>query len=193
MATGEAGETSTDPSSLGPSAIGTSSASVSAQASSIPFPFIPISIANPTLTTVAPGTTLTISLASATPSSSANATASATSSKCPKPTASVTTKPTPTPPATIAGSVIGSMAGLALIVTLLIWCCRRKRKITFKRKVQKIDQEEQSNELQSVKEERDQALRRLEHDKAIPSPRSFDFGLPQVPKTSSPVIPHQWI
>ncbi|KIW83231.1 hypothetical protein Z517_02476 [Fonsecaea pedrosoi CBS 271.37] len=138
---------------------------------------------------------MTVHLISATPSSSVDAFASATSSECPKITASSTTKSTRTPPATIAGSVIGSMAGLALIVTLLIWCCRRKRKIklTFKRKVQKTDQEEQLNELQSVREARDQALRRLENnDKALPSPRSFDFGLPPIPKNSSPVMPQQW-
>ncbi|KIW92246.1 uncharacterized protein Z519_07230 [Cladophialophora bantiana CBS 173.52] len=142
---------------------------------------------------MAPGTTMTIHLVPATPSSSANITAGATSSKCPKPTASTAANSTPTPPATIAGSVIGSMAGLALIVSLLVWCCRRKRKITFKRKVQKTDHEEQSNELRSVKEERDQALRCLEQNKTFPSPRSFDFGLPQVPKNSSPVMPQQWI
>ncbi|OQU93952.1 hypothetical protein CLAIMM_00385 [Cladophialophora immunda] len=193
LATDQPDGASADQSSLVPSGIGTSSASPSAQASSIPFPFIPITTPDTTLTTAAPGTTMTKNLIHATPSASANATGSATTSECAKPTASATPKSTPTPPATIAGSVIGSMAGLALIVTLLIWCCRRKRKITFKRKVQKTDQEEQSNELQSVKEERDQDLRRLEHGKMPPTPRSFDFGLPQVPTNSSPVMPQRWV
>ncbi|EXJ74401.1 uncharacterized protein A1O5_02697 [Cladophialophora psammophila CBS 110553] len=190
MTTGEPDVNPPNQSSLIPSSGGTSSMPPSLQASSIPSRFIP---SNTTGATVGPGTTKTIHLVPATPGSTANITASASSSKCPKPTASTTANSTPPPPATIAGSVIGSMAGLALIVSLLVWCCRRKRKITFKRKVQKTDQEEQSNELRSVKEERDQALWCLEQNKTLPSPRPVDFGLPQVPKNSGPVMPQQWI
>ncbi|KAL2444342.1 hypothetical protein ABEF95_016680 [Exophiala dermatitidis] len=79
-----------------------------------------------------PATTKTLSLVVASRTS--------TATKCPtsKPKPANSSPKSTTPPGTIAGSVIGSMAGLTLIILLLTWCFRRKKKVrfTFKRKTQ---------------------------------------------------------
>jgi hypothetical protein len=62
--------------------------------------------------------------------------------------------------------------------------------------VQKSDQEDQLHVLQSIKQETDEALRQLEHtrqSKPLPSPRSFDFGLPKIQHSTSPVMPQRWL
>ncbi|KAJ9615372.1 hypothetical protein H2200_001447 [Cladophialophora chaetospira] len=148
-------------------------------------------------------TTLTLNLVTAAPSSKSGTStkASSTPSECPKPTASkaaisAAAEPS-TPPGTIAGGVIGSVAGLGLLLALLLYCCRRKRKITFKRKVvQKTDPDEASRELEAATQEKDDVVRQLEQarkDKPLPSPRSLDFGLPKIRHSTSPVLPNRWI
>jgi hypothetical protein len=62
--------------------------------------------------------------------------------------------------------------------------------MTFKRTVKKADQEEVLKDMEAVKKETDAALQR---NKSLPSPRSFDFGLPTIPKDSTPIMPQRWI
>jgi hypothetical protein len=185
----------------------------------IAFGYLPSVTTDTTLTTTAPGTTLTISLISATPSSITIATHSrATSSTCTKSTfieATATSKPSHisspslsggsrTPAGTIAGGVIGSVAGLGLLIALLLYFCRHKRKFSFKRKVVKkntltADQEEQlqtvAQELSEIKTAIARASVVTGSNKPLPapaiSPRSFDFGLPKIHR--SPIMPHRWL
>ncbi|OCT48693.1 hypothetical protein CLCR_05150 [Cladophialophora carrionii] len=184
------------------SSASTSSDADDGHASPVAFGFLPVSISDTTLTTLSPATTMTLNLVHATSSSGRASVSKATSasSECPKPTvsaAATTASPkSSTPPGTIAGGVIGSMAGLAVIIALLLYCCRRKRKITFRRKVQKTDQEDQAHVLESITQEKDEAVRQLEQtrqSKPLPSPRSFDFGLPKIQHSTSPVMPQRWI
>ncbi|EXJ88687.1 hypothetical protein A1O1_05618 [Capronia coronata CBS 617.96] len=149
---------------------------------------VPTSIPAVSSTTVtnSAATTKTLSLVVASPS------LKPTTSPCPTPGIS---KPKPPPPGTIAGSVVGSMAGLALIILLLTWCMRRKRKVkfTFKRKSKNPDQERNSEDVESKPEPSVAALWTAEQNKPLPSPRSFDFGLPRIPQNSTALMPKQWI
>lgn len=138
-------------------------------------------------------TTKTLNLVSATSSSAPRG------SECPSRDAS---KSPPAPAATIAGSVVGSIAGLALVTLLISYCLRRKRKrnfkLTIKRKTEEKDNREEAEQIENVVAERDQALEVLERRRSIVSPKSFDFGFnPSVqtplPKHSTAVPPPQWI
>ncbi|KIW20421.1 hypothetical protein PV08_00996 [Exophiala spinifera] len=138
-----------------------------------------------TLSSTVP-TTKTIHLVSA----SASATSSATSSACPTQSSSSSSSKHS---GAIAGGVLGGMAGVALILLLLLWCSRRhsKFKLTFKRKmINTVDEQKRED---AVQQERGFAMQRLEQNHEIPSPRSFDFGLPKVPQNSTPIMPKQWI
>lgn len=99
-----------------------------------------------------------------------------------------------TPPGTIAVSVVGSMAGLALIVLLLTWCLGRRKstKFTFNRKVQKVDPEDEPKDAEAIDRDRNGTLQRLERQ-SVPSPRPFDFGLPTIPNDSTPIMPRRWM
>jgi len=87
------------------------------------------------------------------------------------------------------------MAGLAMIVLLLLWCCRRKRKFKFtlKRKTICTGEEDAPKDEEEIQQDRDLALQSLEHNKHIASPRSFDFGLPKILQNSTPIMPKHWI
>ncbi len=197
------GEPTTASSDASTQASGTESISIADLQASPAFGLLSV-VSHTTLTTMAPPTTLTLNLVHATPTSSSSTSTSAkstsTSSDCPKPTASKaassdTPKPS-TPPGTIAGGVIGSMAGLALFVAILLYCCRRKRNFTFKRKVQKVVPNDRSTELEAAQQDEDEAMRQLEQarlSKPLPTPRSFDFGLPKINHSTSPVMPQRWI
>ncbi|KAL2444423.1 hypothetical protein ABEF95_016773 [Exophiala dermatitidis] len=167
-----------------------------------------------------PATTKTLSLVVASRTS--------TATKCPTPKPGSSRPNSTTPPGTIAGSVIGSMAGLALIILLLTWCFRRKKevKFTFKRKTETTTAEQQSSKPSSEKELEDgqqpsatgshttsdttanPAYQGANNNNAasqsvspnqwhgtrpLPSLRSLDFGLPQIPQHSSAFLPKQWI
>lgn len=124
------------------------------------------------------GTTRTLSLISAAPSS-----ALPRGSECP----SNDTASGRAPAATIAGSVVGSMAGLALLGVLVSYLLKRKRKLklklTVKRKTEAKDDGELARQMDTVTRERNQALDDLERTTAFASPRSFDFGF--VPSTAA--------
>ncbi|KAL2410019.1 hypothetical protein ABEF92_007904 [Exophiala dermatitidis] len=165
-----------------------------------------------------PATTKTLSLVVASRTS--------TATKCPtsKPKPANSSPKSTTPPGTIAGSVIGSMAGLALIILLLTWCFRRKKKVrfTFKRKTQTTTTttEPPSSKSTAEKELEDgqssassnittnsayqgannnnanvtgQSPNQWHGNRPLPSPRSLDFGLPQIPQHSTAFLPKQWI
>jgi hypothetical protein len=137
-----------------------------------------------TVTAIGPHTTMTLHLAPVNP------TPQPTASECPKPQASKTNT---APAGRIAGSVIGSMAGLALIILLLSWCMKRKRKIklTFKRKNSDLPTE--ADEAKQVHEETATAIREMQRNNDMRSPRSFDFGLPQIPQHPPMNPPQKWI
>ncbi|KAJ9637626.1 hypothetical protein H2204_004775 [Knufia peltigerae] len=143
------------------------------------------SVTSITLSSTVP-TTKTIHLVSA----STSATGSATSSACPEPSSSSSTSKHS---GAIAGGVLGGMAGLAMLLVLLLWCGRRrsKFKFTFNRKLGKTEDEPKSED--AIRHERDLAMQQLEQNKSIPSPRSFDFGLPKVSQNSTPIMPKHWI
>ncbi|KAL6250150.1 hypothetical protein RBB50_002451 [Rhinocladiella similis] len=143
------------------------------------------SVTSVTLSSTVP-TTKTVHLVSA----SASSTASATSSACPKPSSlSSTSKHS----GAIAGGVLGGMAGLAMVLLLLLWCGRRrtKFKLTFNRKV--VNTEEEPKNEDAIQQERGLAMPQLQQNKNVPSPRSFDFGLPKVPQNSMPIMSKHWI
>lgn len=123
------------------------------------------------------GTTRTLSLISAAPSS-----ALPRGSECP----SNEVASGRAPAATIAGSVVGSMSGLALLGVLVSYLLKRKRKLklklTVKRKTETKDDGELARQMDNVTRERNQALDDLERTTAFASPRSFDFGF--VPSTA---------
>ena len=66
-------------------------------------------------------------------------------------------------------------------------------KLTFKRKAQKGDQNEELKDLDRIKEERHKALQSFEQNRHLSSPRPFDFGFLPIPRTSLAVTPQQWI
>ncbi|KAK5029321.1 hypothetical protein LTS07_005783 [Exophiala sideris] len=147
-------------------------------------------------TTTASITSVTVSKSVATTKtlSLASASHSASSSKTPCPTAG--SAPSKSAPAgTVAGGVLGGVAGLAMIMLLLLWCCRRKRKvnITLKRNTKNITQPESPKDVEAVNQDRDLALRALEQNQHVPSPRSFDFGLPKIPPHSTAIMQKPWI
>jgi hypothetical protein len=87
------------------------------------------------------------------------------------------------------------MAGLAMIVLLLLWCCgRRKRKFNFtlKRKTVCTGEEDAPKDEEVIQQDRELALQSLEHNKHITGPRSFDFGLPRILQNATPIMPKQW-
>ncbi|KAK5375365.1 hypothetical protein LTS03_005920 [Exophiala xenobiotica] len=151
--------------------------------SSAPVPTVTPSVTSVTISSGIP-TTKTVHLVSAS--------ATASSSPCPKPSSAASKA---TPSGTIAGGVIGGMAGLAMIVLLLLWCCgRRKRKFNFtlKRKTICTGEEDAPKDEEGIQQDRELALQSLEHNKHITSPRSFDFGLPRILQNATPIMPKQW-
>lgn len=65
--------------------------------------------------------------------------------------------------------------------------------IIFKRKTKNITQPDEPKDVEAVKQDRDLALQALEQNNNIPTPRSFDFGLPKIPPNSSAMMPKHWI
>lgn len=157
----EVGSRTVDQSDLTPS-----SSKTGRQTSSGLLVQLPTSITSTTLTSIAPTTTKTLILVNAT--------------AAPSPTASVSPNPedSGSDSATIAGSVIGSMASLVLITILLFWCLRRKRKwnATCKCKAQEPDREQALKELASVRQETAVADRSIPRSNHLPDQCSFNFG-----------------
>ncbi|EXJ77992.1 hypothetical protein A1O3_09151 [Capronia epimyces CBS 606.96] len=137
------------------------------------------------ISSISAATTKTLNLVAATPSSTS------TTSPCPKPGSSHPKSTT----GTIAGSVIGIMAGLALLIVLLSWCFRRKSKVklTFKRKPMEAEQEQDREDVESKPSTNVNPPDPPEHSQPLPTPISFDFGLPRIPANSTASMPKQWI
>ncbi|KAI1613712.1 hypothetical protein EDD36DRAFT_463588 [Exophiala viscosa] len=155
---------------------------------------VPVPSSPPTTTASITSITVSRSVATTKTLSLASASHSSSSSKTPCPTASSTASKS-APAGTVAGGVLGGVAGLAMIMLLLLWCCRRKRKvnITFKRNTKNITQPESPKDVEAVKQDRDLALQTLQQNQHIPSPRSFDFGLPNIPPHSTAIMQKPWI
>jgi hypothetical protein len=103
------------------------------------------------------------------------------------------------------------MAGLALIALLLLWCLKRRKQqkkvsLSFNRTVKNNGGHPTKDDVEAIKKERDLALQNLEHNNnaLVPSPRSFDFGLPTIPqgpafgqstipRKSPPIVPGRWL
>ena len=130
---------------------------------------------NSTFTSTAPTSTRTINLIPASGLITTHSHTTALNSTLTKPTLSSTTlhsatlSATPTPEAAtdpshqagrVAGGVIGSLAGLALLVFLLAWCCKRKQRIKLKLRCARETKKEK--EERRLKEERAKALQALE-------------------------------
>ncbi|KAK5050344.1 hypothetical protein LTR84_003625 [Exophiala bonariae] len=132
------------------------------------------------------GTTKTLSLMSASTSS-----AIPRASECSSQGGASRTAPA----ATIAGSVVGSMAGLALIGLLVSYLLKRKRKLRLKMTLKRKAEENKNNrdenrQIETVMRERDRALEDLERTRSIASPKSFDFGfIPSAAAVRSPLPP----
>ncbi|KEF51804.1 uncharacterized protein A1O9_12141 [Exophiala aquamarina CBS 119918] len=147
------------------------------------------------------GTTKTLSLVSATPPIGASRPAPPRASECPSSDASHGSSSPPA--ATIAGSIVGSMAGLALVGLLVSYLLKRKRKwkakLTIKKKTTTEENDSQRGEDAPQMGNVIATLEALER-RSLASPRSFEFGfnpatapLPALPKHSTAVRPPQWI